>query len=140
MKTPREILLQHHRTAEPRLDAIRRAAIASRPMNQAAITMDWPQAVVSKLWRELIWPARRTWVGLAGAWIVIVTVNVHVVGNDEVAGRRFTPPSPATLLALREQERKFTELAEPRELREADRPKPGPPRPRSQARFGFLIG
>lgn len=139
MKTPREILLEHHRPADAKLSQIRRDVIVQME-TPATQRFDWlPLRALLTLWHELIWPARRIWAGLAAAWILIVAVNMQVAGTSAVASRQFTPPSPATLMALREQERQLIELTEAREPSEADRPKPSPPRPRSEARLEFLI-
>src|SRR5208282_3767715 len=78
MKTPREILLERHLTAAPKLDAIRQSAVAAvcdrristdrahERRSQTAVTM-----ILETFWRELIWPSRRIWAGLAATWILV---------------------------------------------------------------------
>ncbi len=132
MKTPREILLQRHRAAEPRLDEIRRATVAKLPMRSTALVPGLASAVLRKLWRELIWPCRRTWAGLAAVWLGLVTLQIGSRDAVEVASRKTPPPSADMLRVLREQQLLFAELVERAEPPAAERPKTVPPRPRSQ--------
>jgi len=89
MKTPREILLERHRHAEPRLDAVRRKALAtlaaSGRANQAHLAsaqgsggaVKGAAAMLKKAWLELIWPSRRAWAGMAALWLVVLAANVE---------------------------------------------------------------
>ena len=101
--------------------------------------VSWPSTInhqLSTLCRELIWPARHIWTGLAAVWAVIVIVNLDVARHSELAARDFTPPSPAVLMAWREQEWMFTGLAEPAATKDAERPKTAAPGPRSERSAG----
>jgi hypothetical protein len=131
MKTPREILLQRHESAGDKLDTVRENALATA-FPRASVKPSLPIRVAFKFWQELIWPSRRIWAGIAAAWVVIVIVNLYAASNTEMASHNFTPPSPAVLMALREQERWLVEFAEPREARDADRPQKTAPLPRSE--------
>jgi len=144
MKTPREILLQRHRAAEARLDEIRCAAIANRPMKFTAPAPGLALAVVGKLWRELIWPCRRTWAGLAAVWLVLLTLQIASRDATEITSRKTPPPTGEMLRVLRQQQLLFAELverAEPpaAEPPAAERPKAVPPRPRSQRCDGIWM-
>lgn len=64
MKTsrPRELLLRRHRNAEPRLDALRAAVLQGTlpPSSELPSPTGWRVAL-----RELLWPSRLAWIGLA---------------------------------------------------------------------------
>jgi hypothetical protein len=77
MKTPREILLERHRRAEPGLDEVRRKALVVVVASSSAETSETVRdpggpilAALRKAWMELIWPSRRAWAGLAVLWLV----------------------------------------------------------------------
>jgi hypothetical protein len=94
MKTPREILFRHHRQAEPKLDEVRRNALASLAGAPACGRFKAPHArrwfwiglsrleagvpVLWRIWRELIWPARRAWAGMAVVWVAVLAVNLQL--------------------------------------------------------------
>jgi hypothetical protein len=132
MKTPREILLQRHQAAQPRLDEIRQGAI-SRFAKPPGPRTEWPPLrALFTLWRELIWPCRRTWAGLVAVWLVLLTLQLASRDPAEVAARKTPPPSPEVLMVLRQQQLLLAELVERSESRAAGRPKTAPARPRSQ--------
>jgi hypothetical protein len=106
---------------------------------RAVVQTSWsPLNLLFIPWRELIWPSRRVWSGIAAAWVVIVAVNHHDSRNPGLAGHTFTPPSPAVLMAWREQELSLTDFAEPRETRGAGVPKKAAPAPHSEWHNQFL--
>jgi hypothetical protein len=117
MKTPREILLEQHRSAAPKLDAIRREVLAEKvtPARAggsgalAAVWLNWPVV----LWRELIWPSRRIWAGLAAVWILIFVFNFSQRDPSELMARKTPPPSPEMILTFRQQEKLLAELIGP---------------------------
>ena len=143
MKTPREILLEQHHSAAPKLDAIRREVLAEKvtPARAggsgalAAVWFNWP----AMLWRELIWPCRRIWTGLAAVWILIFVFNFSQRDPSELLARKTPTPTPEMILAFRQQERLLAELIGPNETRSAEpTPKPFLPQPRSEGRFETL--
>jgi len=90
MKSPREILLQHHRAATPALDRIRQdvlagelGAHATTPRLENTDARDDAPGFALKLWRELIWPCRQVWAALAAVWLVL--------GVFELATRSHSP-------------------------------------------------
>ncbi len=110
MKTPREILLDRHRKAEARLDAIRERILATELPVEAdsrslPLNHSFSLAVAGmKLWRELILPCRRIWCGLAAVWLVIAVMNIASKDSPKIANRRRTsPPNSEILMATREQ-------------------------------------
>lgn len=145
MKTPREILMDQHRVAVPKLDAIRHSAVAavcdrrvlteSDPMrrSQTAATTIW-----HLFWRELIWPSRRIWAGLAAVWVLMIAANVSMRDRTPTVAMK-SASGPVMILSFRQQERLLTELLGPDEPRAAGPATPLVPRPRSEGRFEILM-
>jgi len=141
MKTPREILLARHRAAGPRLDDIRHAVVEDlnrRETGEPGIPVDlvsWFLGSPKILWRELIFPCRRIWTGLAAVWILIFIFNFSQRDRADLAARKAPPPSPEAIQAWRQQQRLLAELIGPNETRAAQPPKSLTPRPSSERRF-----
>jgi len=133
MKTPREILLKRHESAEPELDAIRRSAVAAAGDRRVA---DSPPVTDRRYnLREFILSLRWHLAGMGAAWLVIVLLNLSVGHSASLASAipRGKIPSPRIILAsLRENRRELLELIQPVEWREAQPQKSVPPQPRSQ--------
>jgi hypothetical protein len=138
MKMPREILLEQHRSAAPKLDAIRREVLSAEfiregrrvavPKFRVADTVTLPLLV----WRELIWPSRRIWTGLAAIWILIFIFNVSQRDKSELAARKLPPPSPEAIMAFRQQEKLLAELIGSSGTGDAERRKIFLPKPRTE--------
>lgn len=139
MKTPREILLERHQAATPKLDALRQSAVAAvrdhristgsanERQSPAALTLIW-----RILWNELIFPSRRTWAGLAAAWVLILAVNFSAHDPSPVVARK-SPPAAEMIMAWRQQQRLLAELnGSPASSGDADRQKPFSPKPRTE--------
>jgi len=146
MKTPREILLQHHQQVNAKLDAIRHtsvAAVCDRRIKMDATPDQRSQTaattILRTLWRELVCPSRHIWAGIATAWVLIVAVNFHDRRGTELARQDLTPPSPEVLMALREPERWFNDFDGSSHLPDADPPKKIAPAPRSEMRNQLLL-
>jgi hypothetical protein len=145
MKTPREILLERHQTAAPKLDAIRREVLSAEfvregrrvavPKFRVADTATLPLLI----WRELISPCRRIWTGLATIWILIFVVNFSQRDPSELMAKKLPPPSLEMILAFRQQQQLLAELVGPNETRAAAPPKPLLPQPRSEGRIEILM-
>lgn len=168
MKTPREILLEHHRQAEPKLDAIRRQALAALPEAQEAdkvhpeaataphgaptcsrLQAPWFQRcslrftnavsglqvgapqLLRQAWRELIWPLRRAWAGMAALWLAVLAVNLEMKAAPRPAPLARSVPIRDVAQALAEQRRLLAELLPPVNPPPAQAPRPNS-RPRSQ--------
>ena len=138
MKTPREILLARHGAIEPKLDAIREAAVGrlnpQPAKSQTLATGFWSLCLFGPkiLWHELILPSRRLWTGLAAVWCLLFIINV--VQRDRVGGSTGQPRrTPAVMLSWQVQQRWMDELLADRSVPPtADRPRMMPPRPRTE--------
>ena len=149
MKTPREILFARHQAAAPKLDTIRHDMVnaefnvgqASRlsPSEKTMKLETGATPVLRLLWRELIWPSRRIWAGLAAIWILIFGFNVAQRDPAEVLARKSPPPAPQMILTFRQQERLLTELIGPDETHAAKPAAPFLPQPRSEGRMEILM-
>jgi hypothetical protein len=120
MRTPREVLLNRHRNAEPKLNEIWQR-IAARPA----------VAPYQLLWRELILPCRRIWAGLACAWVAIAVLNMISAEPAPKVASTSQRPSREDFQALAEQRRMLAQLIGP--LPEPERRRaPVLPGPRSE--------
>jgi hypothetical protein len=114
MKTPREILLKRHRSVEPRLDRMWAENLSPELRSEGAPTRaNVFLAVGWTLWRELIWPSRRIWAGLACAWVLIAVLNVASFEPAPQVASKARPPSGEELRALVEQQRMLAQLIGP---------------------------
>ena len=139
MKTPREILLAQHRDAEPKLDAIRQSAVAAvhdRRLSTDGVRERRSPTAATTIWRilwdELIFPSRRTWAGLATAWVLILAVNFSMHDRSPIIVTK-SPPAAEMIMAWRQQQRLMAELnGVPVAAAEADQPKTFSPKPRTE--------
>ena len=125
MKTPKEVLLRQRRHIEPKLNRI------------------WYETLVPRLggnvlWRELIWPCRRIWAGLACAWALIVILNVASSEPTPRLVGKAKPQSREEIQALVQQRQLLAQMmesqSEPNEKRE-----PNPLGPRSERARRALV-
>lgn len=140
MRTPREILLARHQAATPKLDAIRRVALRELN-NEETKAQRWPASFVAlflgcsqKLWRELIWPCRRTWAGLAAVWLVILAFNWSHSGPGPTVLAKSTKPPGEVRLAFQEQRRLLEEIIGRTPPAAPAAPAQSPRRPNNQPR------
>jgi hypothetical protein len=142
MKTPRDILLERHQAAIPKLDTIRHDVLnAEFKVGQASrlslssiffqMETGW-KPVLRLLWRELIIPCRRTWAGLAAVWMALFIFNVSQRDESELAARKLPPPSPEAIMAWRQQEKLLAELIGPSAPGDVERRKIFLPKPRTE--------
>ena len=138
MKTPRELILERHRSVEPALERITPATLAAYARASLA-TADRhlpPGIRLSCLawtfWTESLWPWRRVWLGMSALWLLILTVNVVSTNAPKMAGSKMPGPNPEALTILREQKQMLTQLLEPATLPHPADPKT--PGPRSEQR------
>ena len=131
MKTPREILLKQHRPVESKLDAIRSEVVAQcREGRRVAVTKSVLAYLPLLLWRELIFPSRRTWAGIAAAWVLILVVNFSLRDPGQDGAAKVTAPE---MMSFQEQQKLVNELLADRFVPvDLDRPKTFTPRPRSE--------
>jgi hypothetical protein len=137
MKTPRDILFARHQAATPKLDAIRREVLnaelregrrAAVPKFRVADTAILPILI----WRELIFPCRRIWTGLAAIWILLFIVNFSQHDGSQTIIAR-SAPTPEMMMTFRDQQKLLNELFADRSLPvEAERPRIFSPKPRTE--------
>lgn len=138
MKAPREILLERHQAAGPKLDAIRHEVVSvaadvnrrKQPIRELTFAATLAKAI-TLLFQELVWPCRRIWTGLAAAWVVILAVNFSMQDHSSAVAMK-SPPTSEMIMAWRQQERLLAELIGQSETHAAEPPKPFVPQPRSE--------
>ena len=121
MKTPREILFARHRDAEPKLDVIRRKALAALPASDEAEALkltgtNAPRFKVpslNKLWLELIWPSRRAWAAMAAVWLAVLAANLQMKATSPPAPGLRRVQNRELLQSFQEQRRLLAELLPP---------------------------
>ena len=133
MKTPREILLQRHQSADAKLTQIRRELIAQMGVPPVTRAEGLPLRATLTLWRELIWPARRVWAGLATSWAFLLIANANLTADRPVASAETTTQAAGLRLMFREQNRLIAELSGATEAKIMEPRIPAAPRPRSEA-------
>jgi hypothetical protein len=140
MKTPREILLERHQVAQPKLDRLRQQVLSSALEARAASPhLHVLARAALKMWRELIWPSRRTWAGLTAAWVVLAAINLEMGDTVRMsAGERLLPASDLAQ-AFAEQKRVLAELLQPAIALPPKPPRPSP-RPHSERPMGTRVG
>jgi hypothetical protein len=103
---------------------------------QAAVAA--PAALPSSILNHLsaiLWPHPKAWAGLAAAWVVIGLLQFAARDHSQVTTARApATPSRETILARREQQQLWAELAGTSLTAVADRPRNSAPRPRSELR------
>jgi hypothetical protein len=148
MKTPREILLAHHKAAETKLDCIRRNAVrvAADVNRRSALVREFTFAATAFRaltipFRELIWPCRRTWAGLAAVWVALLAFNLTQAERGQLVAAKSTTSPGELRLALLEQQRLLTELIGPPPLPSppAEPPRRSNAQPRSERHTRLMM-
>lgn len=115
MKTPRELILERHQSADAKLKAIRAEDLAAcarsavEPSRQRPPAFDL-SAAATRFWQEALWPWRRAWLGLAALWLVILAVSLATGEVPAFAAAKPSQPTPEVLAALRQQQQLLTQL------------------------------
>ena len=87
------------------------AAFASRRAGDAHGKRPWPVGAALLVWRELIWPCRRTWAGMAAVWLLLLGINRALMDRQETTRRvKSVSAASASLQAIEEQRRLLEEL------------------------------
>jgi hypothetical protein len=122
VKTPREILLERHHSAEAKLDIIRQRLVAPEPR---------PESLRTRFIRDLLWPLRWHAAAMSALWLIAALLNVEQTSPTIVAASEL-PSSPRQLfVALAENRRQLAEMIDtPTDFRAA--PQPFIPRRRSE--------
>jgi hypothetical protein len=133
MKTPREVLLKRHETAQAKLDLVRAQALAeivpTRKVQNAS------RQIRASYWlQELIRSFRPQLTALAAVWLVIFGLHLASSETSESTMVATTTPSPEVMATLREQKRLYTQLIGPSEITKPVEPALPDRRPRSEER------
>ena len=108
MKTPRELLFERHRAAEPKLDTLRQKTVSR--LAKAPAVNSRPSAPRSS-WRDMLLSLRWHLAGLSAAWLVVLVLNIDDSQAPSSVLAKQNIPSPQQLLtALRENRRQVLEL------------------------------
>ncbi len=152
MKTPRQLLFERHRPAEPKLDAVRQNVLASlaagenaqvhgRRREAAGLAALEPSRRLSSSaanamvqgWREFLLSCRWHLAGMTAAWLVIACLNAEHSPASTVTLAQPTAPSSRQLVAdLRESRRQLAELVDPSVAEPVSAPQTVVPRRRSE--------
>ena len=134
MKTPREILLTRHQSANSKLDDRRTKALSTAFSKAPCTARDaqleslLPVRAALAVWRELIWPCRRAWVGMAALWVVMWGINLGLSGTQKADLNAPSASATALIEALEEQKRVLAELIPPASSQPAEPPRRNPQR------------
>ena len=115
MKTPRELILQRHQSAEAKLKAIRAEDLATCVRSATQSSRQRPSAfglstAVVRFWHETFWPWRRAWIGMAAIWVFILAVSLATGEVPRTASTKPPRPDPEVLAVLQEQKQLLTQL------------------------------
>ena len=136
MKTIRELLLERHAQAEPKLDTIRKEVVetvaASANKNREFTFAATLKRCLAAPFRELIWRPRWIWSGLAAVWLLILAMNLHLHADAPRFAGKSSPNTAEVILTLREQERVVAELTGRSDSAAVIAPKRQESRPRSE--------
>ena len=145
MKTPREILLNRHQSANAKLDGLRARVLsaalppATQPTQPSAhAETSLPIRAALKLWQELFRPYRHVWAGLAVSWLVLWGINLGLADAPKTAMNSHPASAPAMFQALEEQRQILAELIPPGSSQPAEPPRRNP-RPRSERQTDWRI-
>lgn len=147
MKTPREILLARHQAAGTELDRIRRDAVRvaadvnrrSAPVRELTFAATAFRSLAIPF-RELIWPCRRTWAGLAAVWVVLLVFNVTQAEPGQITVAKSTALTGELRLTFLEQQRLLDEFIGPPPSSSPGEPPRRPnPQPRSERRGTLMM-
>ena len=127
MKTPREILLQRHQAAEPKLDAIREKVVwEGRRVAVPESKVTDKATLPTRHWREFFFSLRWHLAGMGAAWLLILVLNLNVGHSTTLTSAvpaAKIPPPQIILASLRENRRELLQVIQPAESREVQPPK-----------------
>jgi len=106
MKTPRQVLFERHRGAEPKLNLLRQTALAT--VHEEHPPGFW--IAVAALLRSVRWHLA----AMSAIWLFVALLNIEPKSTSSISIMAKQPASPRQLLAsLRENRRQLLELLEP---------------------------
>jgi hypothetical protein len=115
MKTPREVILERHQSAEAKLKDIRAENLAAcarsavEPSVQRRPSFDL-SAAAARFCQEALWPWRQVWIGVAASWLVILAVSLATGEMPAFVAAKPARLTPEVLAALRQQQQLLTQL------------------------------
>jgi hypothetical protein len=107
MKTAREVLLQRHQSATPRLDAIRRDVVAdltAPPDREAA------RPTTARSLREFLLPLRWHLAGMSALWLLAALLNMDRAPIAPQTAKASSPSPQIVAAALFENRRQLAEM------------------------------
>ncbi len=113
MKTPRQLLFERHRSAEPKLDAVREFVVAA--MGEPRCPPAQPAAVAHRVsWREMILSFRWHLAGLGAAWLVVLFLNIDRLPSSVAdLPREKIPPPRKLVVSFQAYRQELRRLLEP---------------------------
>lgn len=129
MNTPRDILLQRHRSTQPKLDAIRHSVLAEEtPSTDAPLSP-----------REMLRSLRWHLIGMSAVWLLILILRTDAGRAPVLAAAIPKPPSPQIMFAsMREHRRLLSEMMDAHPS-DSDRRELFLPQPHSEIHSGILV-
>src|SRR5262245_19362274 len=107
MKTPREVLLQRHQSVTPRLDAIRRDAVADLttvPDRKAG------RSITARFLSEFLWPLRWHLAGMSALWLLAALLSIDRAATPPQTAKARVPSPQVLAAALFENRRQLAEM------------------------------
>jgi hypothetical protein len=133
MKTPREILLGRHGDASPKLDTLRRKALAATQQPEPASP---PFSL-----RNFLWSIRWHLAGMSALWLVIALFSLSSNHGSQMVATispAKIPPPEVILASLRENHQRLSQMIDG-QTTDADKQKGFAPKPRSERPSETLI-
>jgi hypothetical protein len=139
MKSPREVLLKRHESAETKLDKVRAETLAGISSATHEIWVE-PSDVEQPSWlRELIRSFRPHLAALAGIWLVVFGLHLAARETSETHQSAAVAPSPEIIATLKEQKRFYSQLVGSSDAIRPVEPVLPDRRPRSEERLLIRI-
>ena|ERR1035441_3377993 len=115
MKTPRELILERHQSAEAKLKAIRAEDLAACTRSAGQVTRERLFAfdlmsAVRRIWQETFWPWRRAWIGMAAIWVCILGFSMGIRETPRIASTKPPQPDAVAVALLQEQKQLLSQL------------------------------
>ncbi len=139
MKTPRDILFQRHRAAESKLDAVSRGVVNQLHDENPSTPLLWLISLPRNFWMEVVWPARRIWIGLAAVWVFILAADLGFQAETPRQIASVSASGGSFVFAFRESELWMSDFTDRTTPKQEQQPEPVPQPPRSQRRSIFVI-
>jgi len=138
MKTPREILLEHHRSAAPELDTVREMALAAIGDRRGAKAINTDRGCDL---REFLFSLRWHLAGMSAVWLVVAVLNLNASwqpGPMAAVPREKIPSAQIIMASLRENRRELLQMIQSPDSRDAGPQRLILPQPRSQRHYENL--